>query len=320
MIKIGIIGVGAVGSSYLYACLNQNIEANYVLIDNFEPCAIAQAKDLNDAACAMPSNGSYFRSGTYNDLSDAEILVITASVRPKNDKLADRLELLNDNAKLMKDIANKVVAAGFKGITVIASNPVDIMASVYQQATQFDASKVISSGTILETARLKKFIAEKLNIKASAISGYVIGEHGARCIIPFSQIRLGMSSFLSMSNDLDENYQNSVCEKVKNEAFEIIAGKGITNFGIGESLCQITSAIIGDKNAVFSLGVQLPSEYKHAGSYFGLPVILGKNGYSHLPKIMLSKVEQKMFDDYSKEIKETVLMLLKENEIKATIK
>ncbi|WP_373435391.1 lactate/malate family dehydrogenase [Metamycoplasma equirhinis] len=312
MTKIGIVGVGAVGSSYLYASLNKNIEADYILIDAFTNFADAQAKDLNDAACSMIFNGSTFKAGTYNDLSDADIIVITASIKPKEGVLKDRLELLTDNAKLIKEISEKIKKSGFKGITIIASNPVDIMTSVYQQVTKFDPTKVISSGTILETARMKKFLSEKIKVKASSITGFVIGEHGARCLIPFSKMRIGLGSLKDwLANDtITIEWLHNLNQKVKDEAFEIISGKGITNFGIGENLAIVTQSILNDRQSIFSLGVCLPKEYKHYGIYFGLPVIIGKNGYRHLPKIRLEEDEQKMFDEYSGEIKKTLIEVL----------
>lgn len=312
MTKIGIIGVGAVGSSFLYASLNKWIEADYVLVDAFVEYAKAQAKDLNDAACSMANNGSTFKAGDYEDLKDAEIVVITASVKPKDGVLKDRLELLTDNAKLIADIATKIKDSGFKGITIIASNPVDIMASVYQQVTKFEACKVISSGTIIETARMKKFLSEKINVKAGSITGFVIGEHGARCLIPFSKMRIGLGSLKDWlaNGTITREWLDSLNQKVKDEAFEIITGKGITNFGIGENLAEITQSILTDRQSVYSLGVKLPKEYTNSGIYFGLPVILGKNGYRHLPKIRLEIDEQIMFDAYSKEMKETVLQIL----------
>lgn len=312
MTKIGIIGVGAVGSSFLYASLNKWIVADYVLVDAFVEYAKAQAKDLNDAACSMVNNGSTFKAGDYEDLKDAEIVVITASVKPKDGVLKDRLELLTDNAKLIADIATKIKDSGFKGITIIASNPVDIMASVYQQVTKFEACKVISSGTILETARMKKFLSEKINVKAGSITGFVIGEHGARCLIPFSKMRIGLGSLKDWlaNGTITREWLDSLNQKVKDEAFEIITGKGITNFGIGENLAEITQSILTDCQSVYSLGVKLPKEYTNSGIYFGLPVILGKNGYRHLPKIRLEIDEQIMFDAYSKEMKETVLQIL----------
>ncbi|MDC8900692.1 lactate/malate family dehydrogenase [Metamycoplasma hyosynoviae] len=316
--KIGIVGVGAVGSSYLYAALNKGVEANYILIDAFEKFAEAQAKDLNDAACSMANCGSTFEAGKYADLADAQIVVITASVKPKEGKLQDRLELLKDNALLIKEIAENIKKSGFKGITIIASNPVDIMASVYQQVTKFEPSKVISSGTILETARMKKFLSQKLKVKASSITGFVIGEHGARCIIPFLKMRIGLGSLKDWlaNGTVTKEWLDDLGKKVKDEAFEIISGKGITNFGIGENLAEITLAIENDRQSVYSLGVQLSKEYKNHGIYFGLPVILGKDGYRHLPKIRLEEDEQKLFDDYSREIKETVIEILNNLKIK----
>ena len=137
MVKIGIVGVGAVGSSYLYAALNKGVEADYVLIDTFEKYAEAQAKDLNDAASSMPNCGSTFKAGKYEDLNDAKIVVITASCKPKEGKLQDRMELLKDNATLIKCIAENIKKSGFSGVTIIASNPVDIMACIFQQVTGF---------------------------------------------------------------------------------------------------------------------------------------------------------------------------------------
>ncbi len=322
MTKIGLIGVGAVGSSYLYAALNKNIEADYVLIDSFPQVAIAQAKDLNDAACSMANNGSTFKAGDYSDLKDADIVIITASIRPKEGVLKDRMELLTDNAKLLRKIGQSIKDSGFDGVTIIASNPVDIMATIYQQVTKFSPNKVISSGTILETARMKKFLSEKIGIKAHSITGFVIGEHGARCLIPFSKIRIGLGSLKDWlaNGTITNEWLSQLNEMVKKEAFEIIAGKGITNYGIGENLAEITQAILYDRQRIYSLGVQLPKEYKHAGVYFGLPVILGKNGYTHLPKIRLDEDEQQQFDEYSKEIKEAAIQVLKNLDVEITIK
>ncbi|ENY53949.1 lactate/malate family dehydrogenase [Metamycoplasma alkalescens] len=318
MNKIGIIGVGAVGSSFLYAALNKQIEADYILVDAFADYVKAQAKDLNDAACSMANNGSTFTPGNYDDLKDAQVIVITASVKPKDGVLKDRLELLTDNAKLIAEIAKNVKKSGFNGITIIASNPVDIMACVYQQVTQFESSKVISSGTILETARMKKFLSEKINVKASSITGFVIGEHGARCLIPFSKMRIGLGSLKDwLANGMiTKEWLDNLNQKVKDEAFEIISGKGITNFGIGANLAEIVQAILTDRKVIYSLGVRLPKEYKHSGVYFGLPVILGKNGYIHLPKIRLEDDEQIIFDNYSKEMKDTTIQILQNLNIK----
>lgn len=322
MVKIGIVGVGAVGSSYLYAALNKGVEADYVLIDTFERYAEAQAKDLNDAASSMPNCGSTFKAGKYEDLNDAKIVVITASCKPKECKLQDRMELLKDNATLIKCIAENIKKSGFSGVTIIASNPVDIMACIFQQVTGFKPEKVISSGTILETARMKKFLSQKIQVKASSITGFVIGEHGSRCIIPFLKMRIGLGSlkdFLA-NGSITHEWLDNLAQKVKDEAFEIISGKGITNFGIGENLAEITLAINNDRQSVHSLGVQLPKEYKNAGIYFGLPVVLGKDGYRHLPKIRLEEREQEMFDNYSKEIKDTVIEVMKSLKIKTTLK
>lgn len=128
-----------------------------------------------------------------------------------------------------------------------------------------------------------------------------------------------LKDFLA-NGSITHEWLDNLAQKVKDEAFEIISGKGITNFGIGENLAEITLAINNDRQSVHSLGVQLPKEYKNAGIYFGLPVVLGKDGYRHLPKIRLEEREQEMFDNYSKEIKDTVIEVMKNLKIKTTLK
>jgi L-lactate dehydrogenase len=179
--KIVLIGSGAVGTSFVYAALNQGLAAEYVLIDAFPNASLGNALDLADTAATVGVPFSSIKAGTYKDVKNADVVVITAG-RPQLKKadgtLETRLEMVAGNAKIMQDIALNVKKSGFKGITVIASNPVDVLTRVYQEVTQFDEHKVIGSGTTLDSSRLRRLVGEKLNINAQSVNAYIIGEHG----------------------------------------------------------------------------------------------------------------------------------------------
>jgi L-lactate dehydrogenase len=179
--KIVLIGSGAVGTSFLYSAINQGLASEYVLIDAFPNAALGNALDLADTAATVPTAFSSIKAGDYSDIHDADIIVITAG-RPQLKKadgtLETRLEIAAANAKIMTEIATNVRNSGFKGITVIASNPVDVLTRVYQEVTGFEPSKVIGSGTTLDSSRLRRLVGEKLGVNAQGVNAYIIGEHG----------------------------------------------------------------------------------------------------------------------------------------------
>ncbi|SYV94819.1 L-lactate dehydrogenase, partial [Mycoplasma putrefaciens] len=174
--KVVLIGAGAVGTSFLYAAINQGIAEEYVLIDAFAEPAQGNALDLADTLAVLPQSFSSIKAGSYEDCKDADIIVITAG-RPQKPG-ETRLEMVAGNAEIMRNIALEVKKSGFDGITVIASNPVDVITHVYQQITGFDQHKVIGSGTTLDSARLRRLLAAKLNVQVSSVNAYLAGEHG----------------------------------------------------------------------------------------------------------------------------------------------
>jgi L-lactate dehydrogenase len=179
--KIGLIGCGAVGTSFVYSAINQGLASDYLLIDVFPAAAEGNALDLADTATTAPRAFNSIKTGNYNDLADADIIVITAGrpqIKKADGTLETRLEMVAGNAKIMKDIALNVKNSGFDGITVIASNPVDVMTLIYQEVTSFDQHKVIGSGTTLDSSRLRRLIGDKLNVNPQSIDAFLIGEHG----------------------------------------------------------------------------------------------------------------------------------------------
>ncbi|MDD3392759.1 MAG: L-lactate dehydrogenase [Bacilli bacterium] len=267
--KIVIIGCGNVGMSYAYALLNQktNVE-ELALIDLNEEKVLGEVMDLNHG---LPFSNTKIKikAGTYADCHDAYIVCICAGANQKPGET--RLELLNRNAIIFKDIIKEVIASGFSGIFLIATNPVDVMSYITYKYSNFPSHRVIGTGTSLDTARLRFLIGEKLNLNPQNIHAYVMGEHGDSEFVPWSNAYVGSSpitKFLSM--DILEE----ISLKVKNAAYEIINKKGATYYAIGMVLVRITNAILNNENTILTL-----STYNETDDvYIGEPVILNKEG------------------------------------------
>ena len=269
--------------SYAYALLNQRTYVNeLVLIDLNYDKTVGEAMDLNHGLAFAPSN-LITRAGTYEDCSDAKIVVIAAGA---NQEVGEtRMDLIHKNNKIFKSIIEKVNESGFNGIYIIATNPVDVMTYITWKHSGFPSNKVIGSGTTLDTARLRYEVAKKINISPKNVHAYVIGEHGDSEFVPWSNANIGIQNikdFLS-DNDLDE-----ICNNVRNAAYEIIEKKGNTSYGIGMSLVRITNAILGDENLILTVS----SYSKNDNVFVGGPTIVNKNGAEKRIFVKLTEEEQ----------------------------
>lgn len=286
--KVVLIGCGAVGTSFLYSALNQNLFDEYVLIDVFEDLAKGNAWDFEDANAIMSCPGK-IKHGEYEDCGDADIIVITAGVPQKPGET--RLQLISKNAKIMKDIATNVKKSGFNGITVIASNPVDILGKLYQNYSGFDEQKVIPSGTILDSSRLKHEIASRINVSPSSIEAYVIGEHGDSSVSVFSNAKVG-SLPLDEFKKLPDSTKKTIHKNVVDKAYKIIKTKRATFYGIGACLARICRAVLRDENVVLPISSVSKNS---ANLYIGWPTIVNKNGWTNPLKLELTKEEKAGF-------------------------
>ena len=267
--KVVIVGCGNVGMSYAYSLLNQKTSVNeLVLIDLNKEKTIGEAMDLNHGLPFGPSKID-IKAGDYNDCHDAKIVMIAAG---RNQDVGEtRMDLIYKNQVVFKDIIKKIVDSGFKGIFIIATNPVDIMTYITWKYSNFPKERVIGTGTCLDSARLRYEIGNKLNINSKNIHAYVIGEHGDTEFVPWSSATLGLTKLKEFLNDKEMNYYE---DKVRNMAYEIIKMKGNTSYGIGMVTTRITNAILNDENAVLTV-----SSYDNENNVFiGYPTILNNNG------------------------------------------
>ena len=267
--KVVLIGCGNVGMSYAYALLNQRTNVNeLILIDLNKDRALGEAMDLNHCLAFAPSKID-IRCGDYTDCSDAKIVVIAAGAN--QNKGESRMDLIYKNSKIFKSIVGDVVKSGFKGIFLVATNPLDVMTYLTWKYSGFDYHRVLGSGTSLDTSRLRYLIGDKLGIGPKNIHAYVIGEHGDSEFVPWSNATVGLQNvgkFLSVEE------KQEIADEVKNAAYKIIERKGATYYGIGMCLVSITNAILGDENRIITV-----STYdKENDVFIGLPTIVNKRG------------------------------------------
>lgn len=293
--KVAIIGCGNVGSSFAYALLNQKTYVNeLVLIDLNRDKALGDAMDLNHCLAFAPSKMKIY-VGDYKDTHDADIVCIAAGVNQKPGET--RMELLNRNKNILTNIVKSVMNNGFKGIFLVATNPLDIMTDTVYRASGLPHRKVLGSGTSLDTARLRYLVGEKLQINPKNIHAYVIGEHGDSEFVAWNSATIGLNP---IKNYIKIEELKEIEDEVRNSAYFIIDKKGFTNFGIGVCLVKITNAILGDENTIISV-----STYnKEHDLYISSPAIIGRNGIKETMKLNLTDDEKQLFLNSVKTLKE----------------
>lgn len=216
--------------------------------------------------------------------------------------------MVADNVKIMKSIALEIKKSGFKGVTIIASNPVDIMTTVYQKITQFDYHQVLGSGTILDTLRLQYLIGEKIAVNPKSVAAYVIGEHGDSSMIPWSSVSVGNKTIYQQITEgrIKEKDLEELRKEVAQRAYKIIKLKRATFYGIGAALALLVRNILEGQNHVLVAGAYLQGEYGQQGFYIGVPTILYEKGWKRVVQLPLTKEEQTAFDKSCAIIKETL--------------
>ena len=297
--KIVLVGTGFVGMSMAYAILSQGSSSGVnelVLIDVVKDKAIGEAMDL---CHGLPCSSSHMKikAGDYSECADADIVVITAGLNQKPGQT--RLELSEENAKIMKDITLQVVNSGFKGIFLIASNPVDLMTKVVQEVSKFPTSRVIGSGTALDTARLRFLVGEYLNVSNKNVHAYIMGEHGDSSFVPWEHAYVDCKKIFDILEDSGKSLSDldKIYVDVRDAAYEIINRKKATYYGIGLGLAKIVRTVMNNTNEVLTISAYLDGEYGHKDIYIGMPAIVNSNGARELLELELSEENQAKLDE-----------------------
>ena len=280
--KIMIVGTGNVGASIAYGIINQRTTINEVILtDIIAKDAEGEAMDLRDALAIAPSYVK-IRNGTYKDARDCDVVVITAGAAQKPGET--RMELLAKNVNILQGMIEQIMASGFNGLFLIVTNPMDVLTYYAYKFSGLPAEKIIGSGTVLDSARLRTRIASYLNVNPKSVHAYQVGEHGDSELTLWSLADLGGQS---VSRLLNRDIRTDISNFVRNEAYDIIDKKGATYYGIAACVIDILNCIFNDELRVLPV-----SSYDNfSDTSFGWPTVVGRTGIIRRLDLKISEHE-----------------------------
>ena len=280
--KIMIVGTGNVGASIAFAIMNQRTAVNeIVLTDIIAKDAEGEAMDLRDALSTAPSYVK-IKNGTYKDAKDCDIVIITAGANQKPGET--RMDLLKKNVNILKGMIEQIMDSGFDGILLIVTNPMDVLTYYALKFSGLPSERVIGSGTVLDSARLRSRIANYLNVNPKSVHAYQIGEHGDSELTIWSLADVGGQKVTEL---LQKPIQNDISNFVKNEAYDIIDKKGYTCYGIATCVVDIINCIFNDELRVLPV-----SSYDFfSDTSFGFPSVVGREGIIRRLDLKISEHE-----------------------------
>lgn len=282
--RIAIIGAGHVGATAAYALMLRALVSEIVLIDSDVGRAEAEAADIADAnALARPAR---IWAGSYADAATATVAVITAGAATHGKE--SRLSVLAHSASIMEQCVEKLISAGFEGIILVAANPVDITAHIAFRQSGLPPIRVIGTGTLLDSSRLRQALATKLAVAPGAVEGLILGEHGDSEVAVFSTVRIGGVTLENFGQHPDKV---ALAKDVREAAYKIIAGKGYTSFGVATAIVRICEAIIRNERVVLPVSTLLTGEFGISDVFLSLPCILGAGGVERILLPALSATE-----------------------------
>ena len=291
-IKVAVIGVGKVGATTAFALMSLTEVKEIVLIDSNHEKAEGEAMDLNHGLAFIENKNIY--AGTYDDIKDADFVVITAGVNQKPGET--RIDLASRNIKIIEDIMSKSVAANKSAIYLLVSNPVDILTYHAVKVSGLPRTQVIGSGTNLDSSRFRYLIAKELDLSPAEVNAYILGEHGDSEFPLKSQINVAGLS-INSSPDFPKIDLDTIYEQTKNAAYEVIARKEATYYAIGLSVVDIIQDMIRNQHSIKPLSISLEGEYKQEDVALSVPVVVGQNGIEEILEIDMTTEEQFMLRD-----------------------
>ena len=305
--KVCIIGTGSVGSTFAFALMVNGAAREIVLIDRNEKRAQGECMDLNHGlSFARPAK--IYSSG-YEGCKDADIVVITAGAKQKPGQT--RVDLVQENAEIFKDIIPKITKHAQNSILLVVSNPVDILTYVTLKISGLPYNKVIGSGTVLDTSRFRFLISENCNIDPRNVHAYIIGEHGDTELPVWSHANIGgmvLAKYCPICNEKC-NYKKElgkIFDEVKNAAYKIIEAKGATYYAIALALTKIVEVILRDENSILPISALINDYYGVNDVCLSIPSLINRNGVERILRLELSAEEQEQFKYSANTLKEII--------------
>lgn len=291
--KIGIVGCGNVGATIAYTIMESGLFTEMALIDANIAKARGEAMDLNHCLPFLAPMRIY--PGDYSALADASIIVIAAGAGQKQGET--RLDLLRRNLTIFEDIVHRITTVNDECMLLVVSNPVDILTYFTHKLSGFPASRVIGSGTVLDTARLKYLVGSKLRVDSRNVHTFIIGEHGDSELAVWSSANVSgidlrdYCPICDSCGSLDDLY--GIFDYVKNSAYEIIRDKGATFYAIAQSTKRIITSIVNDEHTILPVSTRLEGHYGIDDLCMSVPAVVGAGGVEHVLDIPLNPEEKR---------------------------
>ncbi|MEK4147329.1 L-lactate dehydrogenase [Robertmurraya sp. FSL W8-0741] len=304
--RVVLIGTGAVGSSYAFALINQGVTEELVLIDLNKEKSEGDAMDLNHGIPFAPSPTKIW-FGNYSDCQDADLVVICAGANQKPGET--RLDLVEKNTRIFKGIVDEIVASGFQGIFLVATNPVDILTYAVWKFSGFPKERVIGSGTILDTARFRYLLGDYFKVDTRNVHAYIIGEHGDTELPVWSHADIAgrkISDWIGTKDEYQQEHLEQLFLNVRDAAYHIIERKGATYYGIAMGLVRLTKAILQNESSVLTVSAFLNGEYGHEDVYIGVPAVVNRKGIREIVQLDLDETEKVKFAHSVSVLKKTM--------------
>ncbi|MCY6369136.1 L-lactate dehydrogenase [Clostridium ganghwense] len=304
--KISIIGAGFVGATTTYALMISGLTSELVIVDIDKDKALGEAMDLSHGVSFVNPVDIY--SGDYKDTKDSDIVIITAGAAQKPGET--RLDLINKNFNIFKNIIPEVVKYNPNSILLVVSNPVDVLTYITYKLSGFPKEKVIGSGTVLDTSRFKYLLSEHFNIDARNIHTYIMGEHGDSEIATWSLTSvagMNINEYCSkVCNKCEGLSKYKILEDVKKAAYKVIKKKGATYFAVALAITRIVEAILRDENSILTISSLLEGQYGINDVYLGTPTIIGASGIKKVLEVPLNDEELQQLTSSANTIKEYI--------------
>ena len=306
MQKVAVIGCGFVGATSAFSLIQTGLFSEMVLIDANTQKAEGEAMDLSHGSAYLTPMNIY--AGTYDDIVDAGLIVITAGANQKPDET--RLDLVKKNVQIFKSIIPEIKERNCEGILLIVSNPVDILTEVALKLSGFPSNRVIGSGTVLDTARLKYVLGKHLQVDPRDIHAYIIGEHGDSELVVWSGAQVAgihINHFCELRGHFNhEESMERLAQEVRDSAYEIIKRKGATYYGVAVAVKRIATAIVKDEHAVLPISSLMQGEFGLNDICLSIPTVIGQNGVEKVVDIYLNNDENEKLQTSAKALKDVL--------------
>ena len=295
--KVVIVGAGHVGSHVGYALISQSLADEIVYIDSDRAKAVAQALDLTDATNYLPVR-TKVTAGDYSDAADAQIMIIAAGPLPSGSQT--RMDTLGQTIEILKEVTASIKKSGFDGIIVNISNPADVITHYIQHMLNWAPERIFSTSTTLDSARLRRAIAQETGIDQKSITAYALGEHGESQMVAWSAVTIAGKPLSQWRDEYPDTFGkldlDALADAGREGGWTILRGKGCTEVGSGASAAEVVRAIFYNENRVLSVSVLLDGQYGQHDVYASVPAIVGRDGIAHIIELHLTPEEQEKFD------------------------